>query len=139
MNASGTRVLVGAVVVGLVASPASAVSITTLSVGDLGNAGELSGGPSGGYGPYRICGAVDYTYNIGKYEVTAGQYSEFLNAVAKTDTYGLYNPSMWSHIYYASKIQRTGEPGSYTYSVAADYANRPVEEKSPRPATVPSL
>ena len=39
----------------------------------------------------RICGSVGYNYNIGKYEVTAGQYTEFLNAVARTDTYGLYN------------------------------------------------
>ena len=28
-------------------------------------------------------GGVDYTYNIGKYEITAGQYCEFLNAVAE--------------------------------------------------------
>ena len=36
-------------------------------------------------------GAVDYTYNIGKYEVTNGQYAEFLNAVAATgDPNGLY-------------------------------------------------
>ena len=39
-------------------------------------------------------GAVGYMYNIGKYEVTAGQYCEFLNKVAATDTYGLYNDSM---------------------------------------------
>ena len=31
---------------------------------------------------------------MGKYDVTVGQYCEFLNAVAKTDTYGLYN-SQW--------------------------------------------
>ena len=36
-------------------------------------------------------GGVNYTYSIGKFEVTAGQYCEFLNAVARTDTYGLYN------------------------------------------------
>ena len=47
-----------------------------------GNAGELSGAGAGGYGPNRVCGAVGYTYNIGKYEVTAGQYAAFLNAVA---------------------------------------------------------
>ena len=35
-----------------------------------------------------------YTYNIGKYEVTAGQYTAFLNAVAGVDTYGLYNTNM---------------------------------------------
>ncbi len=41
-------------------------------------------------------GGVDYVYEIGKYEVTAGQYTEFLNAVADEDTYGLYNADMWS-------------------------------------------
>ena len=70
-------------------------------------------------------GAVDYEYRIGKYEVTAGQYTEFLNAVAATDTYRLYNGNIWDRDD-GCKIQRTGSPGSYTYSVAADRANRPV-------------
>ena len=39
-------------------------------------------------------GSVAYTYQMGKYDVTVGQYCQFLNAVAKTDTYGLYNGSM---------------------------------------------
>ena len=68
---------------------------------------------------------MDHAYAIGKYEVTAGQYTEFLNAKAKTDTYGLYNTNMWSDTY-GCKIQQTGSSGSYAYSVAADYANRPV-------------
>jgi hypothetical protein len=71
------------------------VVIDTVSVGNPGNDGELSGEcVPPGYGPCRICGAVLYTYRIGKYEITAGQYAEFLNAVATTDTYGLYNASM---------------------------------------------
>ncbi|RPH32365.1 PEP-CTERM sorting domain-containing protein, partial [bacterium] len=49
----------------------------------------------------------------------------FLNAVAATDTYGLYNINMWS-VSYGCKIQCSGSSGSYTYSVAADWANRPV-------------
>jgi formylglycine-generating enzyme required for sulfatase activity len=69
-------------------------------------------------------GGVDYTYNIGMYEVTAGQYAEFLNAVAATDTYGLYNLTMWSS-QFGCKIQRSGSPGSYTYGVAPDWADRP--------------
>ena len=101
-------------------------SLETVPVGNVGNIGELSGGSvPGGYGPDRICGAVDYNYNIGKYEVTAGQYTEFLNAVADTDAYGLYSAYMWSNTY-GCKIQRTGSSGSYTYSVAADRENRPV-------------
>ena len=43
----------------------------------------------------RHYGEVDHVYAIGKYEVTAGQYTAFLNAVAKTDTYGLYDRDMW--------------------------------------------
>ncbi|HOW71077.1 MAG TPA: hypothetical protein PKY77_10790 [Phycisphaerae bacterium] len=73
------------VVVGLLASTAVAVNIETVPVGDPGNAGELSGLGAGGDGPDRICGSVGYTYSIGKYEVTAGQYCEFLNKVATTD------------------------------------------------------
>jgi formylglycine-generating enzyme required for sulfatase activity len=114
-----------AVLIGVVAGTAVAVNIETVPVGNPGNAGELSGSGAGGYGPDRICGSVSYTYNIGKYEVTAGQYTEFLNKVAATDTYGLYNAYMWSDGY-GCKIQRSGTSGSYTYSVASDWANRPV-------------
>ena len=34
-----------------------------------------------GCGTCRECGAVGYVYEIGEFEVTAGQYTEFLNAV----------------------------------------------------------
>ena len=57
-------------------------------------------------------GSVGYGYWIGKFEVTTGQYTEFLNAVAATDTYGLYNTSMWTAIE-ANKISRSGESGAY--------------------------
>ena len=72
-------------------------------------------------------GAVAYTFNMGKFEVTAGQYTAFLNAVAKTDTYGLYNYTMADPVnYLGCNIQQSGVSGSYTYSVASDWANRPV-------------
>jgi formylglycine-generating enzyme required for sulfatase activity len=83
-------------------------------VGDPGNAADSTG-----------FGSVAYTYNIGTYEVTAGQYAEFLNAVAKTDTYSLYNTNM-SDTSQGSGIARSGVSGSYTYSVATDFVNRPV-------------
>ena len=101
------------------------ITIETVPVGNTGNTGEWSGTSAGGFGPDRICGAVDYNYNIGKYEVTAGQYTAFLNAVAVTDTYGLYNTSMWSGDY-SCKIERTATGGGYSYSVASDWADRPV-------------
>ena len=87
-----------------------------VTVGNLGN------GPDTRYG--GSYGAVDYFYNIGKYEVTAGQYTDFLNAVAATDIYGLYDTNMWSEDQ-GCKIERSGS-GPYTYIVASDYANRPV-------------
>ena len=101
------------------------INIETVPVGNLGNAGQLS---EGGFGPDRICGAVDYAYSIGKYEVTAGQYTAFLNAVAGVDTYALYNTEM-SRIDWGSGIGRSGGGtlgNPYTYSVAADFVNRPV-------------
>ncbi len=100
-----------------------------MSVGNPGNTGELSGAGAGGFGPDRICGAVDYEFRMGKFEVTAGQYTEFLNAVAATDSYGLYNSNMWSDPF-GCKIQRSGSPGSYTYSVASDWADRPASDVS---------
>ena len=42
-----------------------------------------------------------------------------------TDTYGLYNTSMWSSDY-GCKIEQSGIDGGYTYAVATDWANRPV-------------
>ena len=80
----------------LSAVPALAITIETVPVGNPGNAGEWTGDSYGGWGPDHVCGAVAYAYNIGKYEVTAGQYFAFLNAVAATDAYGLYNTEMWS-------------------------------------------
>ena len=58
--------------------------------------------------------------------MTAGQYTEFLNAVAATeDTYGLYNLTMWFSTY-GCQIKQSESSGTYSYSVAANYANRPV-------------
>jgi formylglycine-generating enzyme required for sulfatase activity len=56
-------------------------------------------------------GAVAVPYRIGTYEVTQAQYTEFLNAVAATDTYGLYNAAM--------AITRSGTAGAYRYSTTA--------------------
>jgi hypothetical protein len=52
-------------------------------------------------------------------------YTEFLNTVAATDTYGLYITGMWRDAL-GCKIQRIGTSGTHTYSVATDRANRPV-------------
>ena len=95
-----------------------------VTVGNPGNPGELSGQGVTGWGPERICGAVDYVYNIGKYEVTAGQYTEFLNAVAATDPHELYSPGMSSS--WGCGIYQSESAGSYEYTVAPEWADRPV-------------
>ncbi len=98
------------------AAQADPIAIELVPVGNAGNTADTHGN---GYG------AVGYDYLIGKYEVTAGQYTAFLNAVAGVDSYGLYNTDMWSSTY-GCKIQQIESSGTYTYSVAGDYANRPV-------------
>ena len=116
------------VLVCVMAGTTFAINIETVPVGDPGNLGELSGAGAGAFGPDRICGSVGYTYNIGKYEVTAGQYAEFLNKVGGVDTYGLYNAYMASTTY-GSGITRSGAGTAgnpWTYAVASDFVNRPV-------------
>lgn len=127
MKACTSVLIASALAVNFIAPVTFAVEIQTVPVGNPGNAADmrynLDQRPEG-------FGRVNYTYNIGKYEVTAGQYCEFLNAVAATDTYGLYNPNMSNWAAMGCKIQRSGSPGSYSYSVASDYANRPVNAVS---------
>lgn len=105
---------------------ARTVAVETVVVGNPGNPGEQSRLPAGDPTFY---GGVDYAYAIGTFEVTAGQYTAFLNAVATTDIFGLYHPRM-DHDSDPDRdgcnIQRDGEPGSHAYSVAPDWANRPV-------------
>lgn len=88
-------------------------NLETVTVGDPGNS------PHGKYG------SVSYTYNIAKYEVTAGQYTAFLNAVASYDRYGLYDATMWGYEE-SCQIRQHGTPANHTYTVAEDWANRPV-------------
>jgi formylglycine-generating enzyme len=96
--------------------PSGQTSLQFVTVGDPGNANDTAGS-------YR--GAVAYTYQIGKYDVTVAQYCEFLNAVAATDNYGLYNTGMAippSSGWYAvgCGIARSGNSGSYSYEVTGN-------------------
>jgi formylglycine-generating enzyme required for sulfatase activity len=96
---------------------AQAVTIDMVTVGNPGNAPDTRYDATG-------FGSVDHVYQIGKYEVTAGQYTEFLNAVARDDPNGLYSTSMFGAS--GANIQQTGSSPYYSYSVAADWADRPV-------------
>jgi formylglycine-generating enzyme required for sulfatase activity len=98
------------------------VTIDMVSVGDVGNPNDPADGDSFTAGVQNF-GAVGYAYNIGKYEVTIGQYTAFLNAVAATDTYSLYDPFMRSPS--IDGIAQSGTPGTYTYTVVGS-PNRPI-------------
>jgi formylglycine-generating enzyme required for sulfatase activity len=64
---------------------------------------------------------------MGKFEVTTGQYTEFLNAVAKSDPYGLYNTQMGNPVLgFGAHIQQSGSSPNYSYSVPIDWSNRPM-------------
>ncbi len=94
-------------------------NLETVIVGNPANAADSR------YGTY---GSVSYAYAIGKYEVTAKQYADFLNNKAKfSDTYGLYNSAMAGAS--GCGIGRVGNGTSqhpYIYSVVSGSANKPV-------------
>jgi formylglycine-generating enzyme required for sulfatase activity len=103
----------------LAATPAAAkpVVVDLVTVGDVNNAADTTG-----------FGAVAYDYAIAKTGVTVGQYVAFLNAVARADPHGLYNPRMATDPAVAG-ITRVGVPGRYAYSVMnneGSAANRPI-------------
>ena len=114
-----------AALLGSLAVSAHAVTIDFVTVGNANNANDPATG--------GVYGGVAYDYQIGKYDVTIGQYTEFLNAVAKTDTYSLYSPGMGTDQNIRG-ISRTGVSGSYSYSVIGpdgvangqSGANRPI-------------
>ena len=63
-------------------------------------------------------GAVGYHYRIGTTEVTNAQYTDFLNAVAETDTHALFNTEM--------SITQTGSNGSFSYTALEGLEQHPV-------------
>ena len=101
----------------LIAPPAAgAVNLGPMAwIGDAGNADDdLTG-----------FGGVAAAYQIAEYEVTNGQYAEFLSHVATTtDPYGLYNPNMGVDA--RGGIARTGVAGSYSYTVRDHMGDKPV-------------
>lgn len=84
-----------------------------VTVGNAGNPNDITG-----------YGGVNYQYQIARYLVTNSDYEDFLNAVAATDSYGLYHPYMGSDA--RAGITRLGSSGSYTYSTRANMCAKPV-------------
>jgi formylglycine-generating enzyme len=101
-------------------APATPAAPAFMSMVTVGNAGNPADANTGG-----LYGAVSYSYKIGVYDVTGTQYTAFLNAVATTDTYALYNTSMGTDPQVA-QISRSGTSGTYTYAVLNSTGNRPV-------------
>ena len=72
-------------------------------------------------------GAIDVSYQIGKYEVTAGEYCDFLNAVAwKEDPHGLYHTGMSSDQAIACITRATNTDGTFNYKLIPGRENLPI-------------
>ncbi|MCY3016652.1 MAG: SUMF1/EgtB/PvdO family nonheme iron enzyme [Planctomycetota bacterium] len=99
---------------------AGLINYQKVTVGNAGNANDTTG-----------YGAVAYEYQIGKYDVTIGQYTAFLNAADPdgTNPNGLYNSSMGTNLTIAG-ISYAGEAAAGAkYSVidnGGDSSNRPI-------------
>jgi sulfatase modifying factor 1 len=106
-----------AALLGSPAVPAHAVTIDWVTVGDPGNTADTTGDPN-------PAGAVADAFQIMKFEFTNQQYKDFLNSVAATDTYSLYNVNMGSNA--RGGITQSGSSGSYTYAVKTDMGDKPV-------------
>ncbi len=109
------------------ATSAAAITVDTVPVGSPGNPIDTRHNFQS-----QHFGAVAYNYRIGTYEVTNAQYAAFLNTVAQSDPYGLYNSQMGSDP--RGGILRSGTTGAYAYSIkppalngAYTYDNKPVE------------
>jgi formylglycine-generating enzyme required for sulfatase activity len=108
-------VSVAALLTSLAVSAHAAPVIDWVTVGDPGNAADTD--PAG-------YGAVATSFQIMKYEFTNQQYTDFLNSVAATDTYALYNASMGSNA--RGGITQSGASGSYTYATKTNMGDKPV-------------
>jgi sulfatase modifying factor 1 len=103
----------GSLIIGLLlflVSPACALELEWVTVGDAGNLPDRTG-----------YGAVAYEFQICKYEITVGQYVEFLNAVAFGSAHGLENAG-------ANKKMRTGTMGNFVYEAPTGSEQRPMAE-----------
>jgi formylglycine-generating enzyme required for sulfatase activity len=93
--------------------PCGEVIFDWVTVGNTGNVADSTG-----------FGSVASEYRIARHEVTNYQYAQFLNAVAESDTNGLYNSSMGSDP--RGGITQNGSLGNFSYSLKDNMANKPV-------------
>ena len=108
----------------LLAVPVLAAPITyeMVTVGNPGNANDTGGTQNG---------AVAYSYQIGKYDVTIGQYTSFLNAADPngTNPNGIYNSSMGTDLIIAGIAYTSGASAGSKYAVISNggnSSNRPI-------------
>lgn len=103
--------------------PSGLASVELLEVGDPGNPPDADGR-----------GAVAYAFRIGRHEVTAAQWVEFLNHKGRGEPDGaLWNNDMDSVLSGPGprcEIRRTGDAGDWRYTVDAAHADRPVTHVS---------
>jgi len=100
----------------ILATPAQA-SVITMSWTPIGNPGNAA--DTTGYG------SVPYSYNIGTYDVTEGQYVAFLNSNDPngTDPLGLYNTGMTN---YGGVTFNSGNANGSMYSVVSGDGQLPI-------------
>ena len=106
----------------LLALPNSSVAAVTFDWAYVGNAGNAAD-PSTGRG------SVNYGFAISRTEVTNAEYAEFLNTVAADDAFGGVDPTLYNNLMGSASlggITRSGSPGTYSYSVRPNMANKPV-------------
>ncbi len=101
------------------AADARGVTIAWTQVGNPGNAADSA--------TSSLYGAVGYSYQIDKYDVTNSQYVEFLNAKDPTgaDPLGLYNSNM-SRAPFGGIDYNAGNGTGSKYSVISGDGNHPV-------------
>jgi sulfatase modifying factor 1 len=105
-----------AVGLGLDVESAHAVTIDWVTVGNPGNANDTTG-----------YGGVAYDYQIGKYDVTIGQYTAFLNAADPngTNPNDIYDASMETDLNIAGISYTAGAIAGSKYAVI-NSSNRPI-------------
>lgn len=94
--------------VSCMASSVGALEMEWVTVGDAGNPPDRTG-----------FGAVSYEFEIGRYEVTVAQYSEFMNAVDADGPRGLGRPS-------AALGMRVASDGRRFFEAPKGEANKPI-------------